>query len=80
MFKTQFLLTLVLVMVIGLGGCGASPAATSAPDAPTEAPLLRVHLKRLSYVAQLRLLVAPLLSLSLRSCAKPSSRNIPASP
>ncbi len=40
MFKTQILLTLMLVMVISLGGCGASPAATSAPDAPaaTNAP------------------------------------------
>ncbi len=38
MFKTQVLLTLMLVMVISSSGCGASPAATSAPDAPTEAP------------------------------------------
>ncbi|NJL06017.1 MAG: phosphate ABC transporter substrate-binding protein [Chloroflexaceae bacterium] len=40
MFKTQILLTLMLVTVMSLGGCGASPAATSAPDAPaaTSAP------------------------------------------
>ncbi len=40
MLKGQILLTLILVMVIGLSGCGASPAATGAPNAPaaTNAP------------------------------------------
>ena len=40
MFKTQFLLALMLVVVISLGGCGASPAATSEQEAPaaTSAP------------------------------------------